>query len=540
MSAIQGQRQADVLQGKSQGQVKIQGQDVSQSKSQGQGQVKAQGQSKMQKQAQTRLPVRPTRLPPLNLNQAPSLPLQGKVQVRGQANVIRQSKVQIQGQGNVLRQTNVQDRPQIQRNVSSQDHVPFKRGLRKCSSVGSGGQGIILQCFDLETLSRYVGASNLGMYGMKLTEPYDLVPLPRVLPDNCVIKKAMCENVEDYADAKLAVTKEVRNNKSVVIKCITYANQQGLNVMEFITRYTPFHVINHRTHGPTLVLCIVHMYEDVKENVYYPVFREAICDATIFKGTHEREKLTVRMLVDLIQSVLMLLIAMQSQTFKASDRRLHHVDIKPANILIYSGVGKYNCVLADFGSITWAGSPESEESVMTTFKSPFIHKLLLHKVSDDQKNVQQAWEHEFPHSDPSNTSSPILRMNFAWIKHDLFGLGKVVDILLSFIARGYLTDGNLEVDPHYKSMETALRSAVEDMTHVKKYVKTDGGVSREVAKNPIMTLEDAMTRWKQIEHTLEIQSWELERAPLQGQVQEFSSGGGRKRSTVNTCKRTSR
>lgn len=131
-----------------------------------------------------------------------------------------------------------------------------------------------------------------------------------------------------------------------------------------------------------------------------------------------------------------------------------------------------------------------------------------------EASIDQAWRQEFPILNTRNPTN-LKKTRGGWIKHDIYALALVVQLCLSHMA--LRSD-----DPHFEELKYTLNQTAEDMKHVRKYTKTTDGVSREFARNPIMTLEDAMTRWDQIERTLKNLDWNRH-VPLQGQVQEFSS-----------------
>ncbi|MEW5315210.1 MAG: hypothetical protein WDW38_006656 [Sanguina aurantia] len=209
-----------------------------------------------------------------------------------------------------------------------------------CRIIGAGGFGEILNCGDLEAFAEklHVSPDELKIVGMTLEEPFVTSPQSVHLPEGCVIKVPIAKDKGSAQSSIREMDKECDHNKQIAIKCARYARSQDLDVTEFLLQYTPFHVaVNAQDLNVATMISSIQM-----GRLQYPIYRAGDGDVSTLV---ESGNMTTMMLLEMAQSVLTLLMVMQTQSVgrskqtyvqSALDPRLHHYDIKLQNILVYT------------------------------------------------------------------------------------------------------------------------------------------------------------------------------------------------------------
>lgn len=295
--------------------------------------------------------------------------------------------------------------------------------MSRCKSEGKGGFGEVLSCTSLKEFADTIHApmSDLRVEGVRIDrasagefEVMDRLPAGSIIKIP-VPKVPVQGKVQTQAQAQVRMKNaleemqnECQNNFNVALKCVEYARDMGLDPRDFLDTLTP--LLTTRDGRIMLVSHVRHGH------MQYPISRAAAGNLKQFK---QSGPLTSWLLLEMAESVLLVLMALEQASSSPS---LYHYDIKPANILVFNAArkpGRFQFVLADFGSLSRANEVRSYSEL-----SPGVASRIGESKGSSyhQTLMWDQYQTAFP---VQNNSTPGLQAN-VWAKNDMYGLGKAI------------------------------------------------------------------------------------------------------------------
>lgn len=337
------------------------------------------------------------------------------------------------------------------------------RAAQSCATLGAGSFGAILACDDMDAFARSIGKprNELSLFGLpinfdKTANRYSASgPLTRLdrLPSGCVIKTPVPDKkgLIDMVSFNETMMLEIRNNHIIAEKCMQYIQgrgHQGDKVISLLLANTAF-----KLEGTTILSHIK------ATGGYYPVYKRAYGDV---RSLMREQKMTYHMLVRMAYSVVLMLNILQTtKTGQQTtlDEKLHHLDIKPDNILVYKNEGgpePFRFVLADFGGIS---NSKPGKFAGFTYASPFAETYfdlpLRYKTKDQvlrNAEYRQQFQSQFRNLNWKNPG--------AWVKNDLYGLGiSMIDCLDTI--KAYIPQPNADAQKIRRCAMDMMEACIE-------------------------------------------------------------------------------